>query len=158
MPNLTTFSSGSVSVESAFKAMMIAYQMEERGDRKITEEELNCALKNLPPGTPELSILTFTNACHGVTMGALSASHCKPMSKLDIPAFRWPIAHFPEYKYPLEHFKCYNKHQDKKCLAMVEDLIDQSAKSGKYLFFERQVLHKMIYLVLSIRENVSKKG
>lgn len=106
--------------------------MEERGDREITEEELNCALKNLPPGSPKLSILTFMNAEHGITMGALSASHSRPMAKLDIPAFKWPIANFPQYKYPLEQFVCYNKHQDKKCLAMVEDLIDRSAKNGKF--------------------------
>ncbi|KAJ8920286.1 hypothetical protein NQ315_011947 [Exocentrus adspersus] len=130
LPNVTTFSSASAAVENAFKAMMIAYRKEERGEDQITEEELSCALKNSPPGSPNISILTFTGADHGNTIAALSASRSRAMTKLDIPAFKWPVAKFPEYKFPLEEFLCYNKHQDNKSLAMVEDLIDKGTKDG----------------------------
>ena len=36
----------------------------------------------------------------------LSASHTKPMHKLDIPALDWPAAPFPTLKYPLEVREC----------------------------------------------------
>jgi len=38
---------------------------------------------------------------------------------MDIPAFDWPIASFPEYKYPLEENVRENKQEDKRCLAEV---------------------------------------
>ncbi|KAJ8947723.1 hypothetical protein NQ318_017984 [Aromia moschata] len=130
LPNLTTFSCASCSVENAFKAMMIAAQTKERGNL-IHEAELKCALKNSPPGSPDLAILTFTNADHGYTMGALSASHANGMTKLDIPAFDWPIAKFPQYKYPLHEFDCYNRVQDTNSLEMVEDLINEWYQKNK---------------------------
>ncbi|KAJ8946957.1 hypothetical protein NQ314_008758 [Rhamnusium bicolor] len=114
LPNITTFSCGSCVIENAFKAMMIAYQMEERGDQGISEDDIDCALKNQPPGSPNLAILTFKNAHHGHTMGALSASSSNGLAKLDIPAFHWPQANFPKYKYPLEQFLCYNTNQDRE--------------------------------------------
>ncbi|KAJ8979062.1 hypothetical protein NQ317_005743, partial [Molorchus minor] len=127
LPNLTTFSCGSCSVEGAFKAMMMASQMRERGGT-IYDTQVTSALNNSPPGSADLTILTFTNADHGHTMGALSASHSKGLMKLDIPAFEWPMAVFPQYKYPLTDYECCNRIQDQKSLCMVEDLIDKSDK------------------------------
>lgn len=51
--------------------------------------------------------------------GALSCTHSKPIHKLDIPSFDWPIAPFPRYKYPLEANERENKQEDEKCLARV---------------------------------------
>lgn len=48
--------------------------------------------------------------------------------KLDIPAFDWPIAHFPRYKYPLEDNIRENEEEDKKCLAEVQDLMEKYKK------------------------------
>lgn len=48
--------------------------------------------------------------------------------KLDIPAFDWPIAHFPNYKFPLEEHCRENQEEDKKCLAEVEELIEKWKK------------------------------
>jgi 4-aminobutyrate aminotransferase/(S)-3-amino-2-methylpropionate transaminase len=52
-------------------------------------------------------------------LGALSCTHSKPIHKLDIPSFDWPIAPFPRYKYPLEENDRENKKEDEKCLARV---------------------------------------
>lgn len=65
-------------------------------------------------------------------MGTLSTTHSKAIHKLDVPAFDWPTASFPKYKYPLEeHFK-ENKAEDDKCLAQVEELIEEYNKKGGY--------------------------
>ncbi|VEN62234.1 unnamed protein product [Callosobruchus maculatus] len=110
--------------------MMIAYQRAQRGQKAITEEDLKSALINKPPGTPELTIMSFKNAEHGTTLGAMSASHSNALSKVDIPAFDWPMAEFPKYKYPLDHFESLNKGQDEKCLAQIEDLLDKYEKKN----------------------------
>lgn len=60
----------------------------------------------------------------------LSTTHSKYIHKIDIPAFDWPIASFPQYKYPLEENKRENAAEDKKCLAEVEDLIVKYNKRG----------------------------
>ena len=52
-------------------------------------------------------------------LGALSCTHSKPIHKLDIPSFDWPIAPFPRYKYPLEENERENKKEDERCLARV---------------------------------------
>jgi 4-aminobutyrate aminotransferase/(S)-3-amino-2-methylpropionate transaminase len=51
--------------------------------------------------------------------GALACTHSKPIHKLDIPSFDWPIAPFPRYKYPLEENERENKKEDERCLARV---------------------------------------
>lgn len=127
---MATFSSHSDAVENAFKTVMLAFQNQQRGEIPISKEELESALKNQPPGSADLAILSFQNAEHGRTITALSASHADGLSKVDMPAFDWPVARFPAYKYPLEQYYCYNESQDKKSLAMVEDLIDIWERKG----------------------------
>lgn len=61
----------------------------------------------------------FLGAFHGRTLGALSTTHSKYIHKIDIPAFDWPIASFPQYRYPLEENKRENDAEDKRCLAEV---------------------------------------
>jgi 4-aminobutyrate aminotransferase/(S)-3-amino-2-methylpropionate transaminase len=85
---------------------------------------------NQPPGSPHLSVLSFHGGFHGRTIGALSTTHSKYIHKIDVPALDWPIAPFPRYKYPLEDNVCENQAEDKKCLAAVEDLIDQWKKKN----------------------------
>jgi 4-aminobutyrate aminotransferase/(S)-3-amino-2-methylpropionate transaminase len=58
-----------------------------------------------------------------ILLGALSCTHSKPIHKLDIPSFDWPIAPFPRYKYPLEENKRENQNEDKRCLARVSKRI-----------------------------------
>ena len=49
---------------------------------------------------------------HGRAIGALSTTHSKPIHKLDVPAFDWPIAPFPQLKYPLEEYKRENELEE----------------------------------------------
>ena len=50
------------------------------------------------PGSPDYKILSFHGAFHGRLFGCLSTTHSKAVHKLDIPAFNWPIATFPQLK------------------------------------------------------------
>lgn len=59
---------------------------------------------------------------HVFFLGALSCTHSKPIHKLDIPSFDWPIAPFPRYKYPLEENERENAKEDERCLARVSIL------------------------------------
>ena len=72
-----------------------------------------------PPGSPKLSILSFLKGFHGRTIGALSSSRSKPLHKLDIPAFDWPVAPFPALKYPLKDFERENIQEENRCLEQV---------------------------------------
>nr|CAD7408164.1 unnamed protein product [Timema cristinae] len=131
LDNVNTMMCGSCANENAYKNIFIWYRRKERGeDVGFTEEELNSCMINLAPGSPRLSILSFHGAFHGRTLGVLSTTHSKYIHKIDIPAFDWPIASFPQYKYPLEENKRENEAEDKKCLAEVEDLIVQYKNKG----------------------------
>ncbi|XP_077292319.1 4-aminobutyrate aminotransferase [Arctopsyche grandis] len=125
LSNLTTMMCGSCSNENAFKNMFIWYRRTQRGENvQFSKEEMESCMINQAPGSPALSILSFKGAFHGRTLGVLSTTHSKAIHKLDIPAFDWPIARFPQYKYPLEENVRENAEEDAKCLAEVEDLID----------------------------------
>lgn len=131
LTQITTMMCGSCSNENAFKNIFIAYRQKERGEKiDFTNEERTSCMINLPPGSPNLSIMSFKGAFHGRTMGALSTTHSKDIHKLDIPAFNWPVAPFPRYKYPLEEHKGENEAEDKKCLASVEELFHQYKKNN----------------------------
>lgn len=52
-------------------------------------------------------------------MGVLSTTRSKYIHKIDVPAFDWPVATFPQYKYPLEENVEENKKQDKNSLEEV---------------------------------------
>nr|MBE5725130.1 putative4-aminobutyrate aminotransferase, mitochondrial-like [Cucujiformia] len=119
------------SNENAYKNLFISYQKRARGgDITFTEEEERSCMVNMPPGSPKLSLMSFHGAFHGRTFGALTTTHSKAIHKLDIPAFEWPIAHFPKYKYPLEENARENKAEDEKCLTEVEELFEQYKKKG----------------------------
>lgn len=142
LPNVMTMMCGSCSNENAYKAMFITYKRHQRGeDVDFTELENTSCMINQPPGAPKLSMLSFHGAFHGRTIGTLSTTHSKPIHKLDIPSFDWPIAHFPMYKYPLEENVRENKAEDDKCLAEVEDLIETYKKKGRCTFFNKLPMH-----------------
>lgn len=131
LPNITTMMCGSCSNENAFKNLFITYRRKERGENvDFTPEEIDSCMLNQTPGSPNLSLLSFHGAFHGRTLGSLSTTHSKAIHKLDIPAFDWPVAHFPQYRYPLEENKRENEQEDKKCLAEVEDLIVKYKNKG----------------------------
>lgn len=133
LPNVMTMMCGSCSNENAYKLLFMTYMKHERGeDVDFTDIENKSCMINQPPGAPNLSLLSFHGAFHGRTMGTLATTHSKPIQKVDIPSFDWPIAHFPSYKYPLEENERENKEEDEKCLAEVEYLIEKYERLGKY--------------------------
>ena len=126
LPCITTMMCGSCSNENAFKNMFLWYCKNKRGENvAFTEDEKSSCMINMPPGSPNLSILSFHGGFHGRTIGALSVTHSKYIHKLDVPALDWPIARFPVYKYPLEENCRENRAEDERCLAEVECLIEK---------------------------------
>ncbi|ERL88852.1 hypothetical protein D910_06234 [Dendroctonus ponderosae] len=130
LPQVMTMMCGSCSNENAYKALFFSYRNRQRGENvDFTELESSSCMINRPPGAPQLSLLSFHGAFHGRTMATLATTHSKPIHKLDVPSFNWPIAHFPRYKYPLEDNTRENHAEDDKCLEEVEDLIVQYGKN-----------------------------
>ncbi|XP_014776695.1 4-aminobutyrate aminotransferase, mitochondrial-like, partial [Octopus bimaculoides] len=130
-PNLThvqTMACGACSVENCLKSMFMVYQRQKRKGQPPSAEELQSCLVNEPPGSPDLSILSFKNSFHGRTMGALAITHAKWFHKLDFPQPRWPVASFPYLRYPLEENQRENRIEEDRCLAEVEELIEKYSK------------------------------
>ncbi|XP_064602101.1 4-aminobutyrate aminotransferase, mitochondrial-like [Liolophura sinensis] len=125
-----TMACGACSIEHGQKAMFLTYMRRLRGGADPTEEDMRSCIVNQPPGTPDLSILSFSNGFHGRTMGALAVTHTKPLHKLDFPGPNWPIATFPQLKYPLEDFTTENRAEEDRCLEEVRDLIEKFKKKS----------------------------
>lgn len=122
---------GSCANENAFKASFMAYRARERGEQaNFTSEEMQSCMKNQSPGSPDLSILSFTSAFHGRLFGSLSATRSKAIHKLDIPSFSWPVVAWPDVKYPFSQNSRENAEAEKASLAAVEEAIVNSKNSG----------------------------
>ncbi|KAL1502455.1 hypothetical protein ABEB36_007594 [Hypothenemus hampei] len=131
LPQVMTMMCGSCSNENAYKALFFGYRNRERGENvDFSDLELTSCMINKSPGAPQLSLLSFHGAFHGRTLATLATTHSKAIHKIDVPSLDWPIAHFPIYKYPLDENIKENQAEDNKCLAEVEDLIDQYKKKG----------------------------
>jgi 4-aminobutyrate aminotransferase/(S)-3-amino-2-methylpropionate transaminase len=61
--------------------------------------------------------------CWVRTFGVLSATRSKEIHKIDIPAFNWPAASFPQTRYPLDVNADHNRREEERCLKEVEHLI-----------------------------------
>ncbi|KAG2005279.1 hypothetical protein GB937_008822 [Aspergillus fischeri] len=120
-----TAQSGSEANELAFKAAFMAYQRKQRGpdNQHWSTRELESAMKNQAPGSPDLAILSFKDSFHGRGLGSLSATRSKPVHKMDIPSFKWPQATFPRLKYPLEEHEDDNRAEERRCLQEVEHIL-----------------------------------
>jgi len=122
---------GSCSNENAIKLMFIRYMDKQRGGRvEFTDEELATTMTNSAPGSPKLSVMSFKGCFHGRTVGLLSCSNSRPLHGVDIPTLPWPKCDFPVYQYPLEDFVRENEAEDKRCLAMAEELIHSQSAAG----------------------------
>ena len=130
LKQVQTMACGSCANENAYKAAFIFFNTMRRNGKAPSQEMIDQCVMNKGDGSPDLAILSFKGSFHGRTLGTLSTTHSKPIHKLDIPAFDWPIASFPRYKYPLEENVEYNKNQDLVCLSECEDLI-QDFKTNK---------------------------
>ncbi|XP_060063396.1 4-aminobutyrate aminotransferase, mitochondrial-like [Ylistrum balloti] len=116
-----TMACGACSVEHSQKAMFIAYQRRQRGGQPPSPEELQSCVEGHAPGSPNLSVLSFTNGFHGRTMGALAVTHTKWVHKLDFPVPDWPCASFPNLQYPLDQFHRENRAEEDRCLDEVKE-------------------------------------
>lgn len=125
MSQVFTSMTGSDANETAYKAAFIWRRAQERGAADFTEEEISSSMVNQGPGSPNYSILSFKGGFHGRLFGSLSTTRSKPIHKLDIPAFDWPAAPFPQLKYPLEANAAANAAEEQRCLAETERLITE---------------------------------
>jgi 4-aminobutyrate aminotransferase/(S)-3-amino-2-methylpropionate transaminase len=115
---------GSDANEMAYKAAFMWKRQQQRGaNTGFTAEEMSSSMENKKPGSPDISILSFKKGFHGRLFGSLSTTRSKAIHKLDIPAFDWPAAPFPQLRYPLEENAKYNREEEDFCLKATEDLI-----------------------------------
>ena len=126
---------GSGANENAFKATFINFVNHHMPVyRHYTRSSLETsAMNNDTPGSPDLSILSFNKGFHGRTLGCLSATRSKPVHKIYIPSFKWPVADFPQLKYPLEEHEKENIIEVGRCLTNVYNILrnDRSSKKPK---------------------------
>ena len=119
-----TAMAGSDANETAFKAAFMYYRRKQRGEGvDFTMEELESAMRNASPGSPDLAIMSFKKGFHGRLFGTLSTTRSKPVHKVDIPSFNWPQTQFPALKYPLEENVEANKREEQSCLDEAERII-----------------------------------
>lgn len=126
LTEVTTMACGSCANENAFKVCFIDYQTRMRGEGSpFTPEELETCMVNQAPGCPDLAILSFTGGFHGRTMGCLSTTRSKPIHKLDVPQFDWPVAPFPHLMHPLDDPTnvLLNEAEEQRCLDATLDII-----------------------------------
>jgi 4-aminobutyrate aminotransferase/(S)-3-amino-2-methylpropionate transaminase len=123
MKQVTLMNSGSEANESAMKQAMMLYQGKKRNGAQPTQQDIDSCLHNQEPGSPQLAVLSFTNAFHGRAFGSGSATRSKWIHKGDFNAFSyWPAAQFPRNKYPLNDpaNKAHNEAEEAASLAQVE--------------------------------------
>lgn len=120
-----TATAGSDANELAYKAAFMWRRQQERGgaDVDFSQEDISSTMNNQSPGSPNLSIMSFTSGFHGRLFGSLSTTRSKPIHKLDMPAFDWPQAPFPQLKYPLEQHVDENAREEARCLEEAEKIM-----------------------------------
>jgi len=120
-----TAMAGSDANETAYKAAFMWKRRKERGgpDVEFTADEISSSMNNQSPGSPHMSIMSFKKGFHGRLFGSLSTTRSKPIHKLDIPAFDWPQAPFPDLKYPLSEHAAENAAEEKHCLEEAERIM-----------------------------------
>jgi len=128
---------GSSANENVFKAAFMRMKAKQRAMRGIaattfSQEELSSCMENQMPGCAnELSILSFAGGFHGRSLGALSCTHSKALHKLDVPAFDWPIAPFPQTRYPVESHQEWNDSEERRCIEEVRQIFRQRSEQGR---------------------------
>lgn len=126
LTNIMTLATGSEANEVAYKSAFIRYQsVHVHKGLPPSEEVMKSTMLNQAPGSPHLSILSFSTGFHGRTFGALSTTRSNPIHKFDIPAFDWPVAPFPQLTYPLEENVEKNRKEEDRCLAETDKIITE---------------------------------
>ncbi|MDP2311472.1 MAG: aminotransferase class III-fold pyridoxal phosphate-dependent enzyme [Pseudomonadota bacterium] len=120
MDRVVTVTTGSEAVENAMKAAFIRFATNKRGGAALGADDLAASMRNDQPGINGMKVLSFEGGFHGRSLGALSATRSKPIHKIDIPAFAWPVAPFPANRFPLEDFEETNRAAEARSLTAVE--------------------------------------
>lgn len=129
MDKIYTSMTGSDANEMAYKAAFMWKRRQQRGPQAdFTTSDIESSMNNSVPGCPEMSILSFKKGFHGRLFGSLSTTRSKAIHKLDIPAFDWPAAPFPQLKYPLDEHVKDNEKEETRCLQETERLIMEFPK------------------------------
>ncbi len=123
LDRVVTVTTGSEAVENAIKAAFIKFAREKRAGAAPSAQDLAACMLNDQPGINGMKVLSFEGGFHGRTLGALSATRSKPIHKLDIPAFDWPVAPFPTNRFPEEDYAETNRAAEARSLTVVEDLL-----------------------------------
>jgi len=128
LPNVSTMACGTCANENAFKVAFFNYMKKQRGGLEMPAAggiEYETAMNNQHPGSPNISVMGFDKGFHGRALGVLSCTSTNPVHKMDVPAFNWPKAPFPQLQYPLDQFAAENAAEEAKCLEETEALIEQ---------------------------------
>jgi 4-aminobutyrate aminotransferase/(S)-3-amino-2-methylpropionate transaminase len=131
LSHVQTMMDGTSANENAVKQAFINYMTKKRGGKPPQPADLDSCMNQELPGTPNLSVLGFQGAFHGRSHAMLSVTRSKPVHKVDIPAFDWPISHFPRYMYPLEKHEGHNTKEDEKCLEEIRQKIESRKKENR---------------------------
>jgi 4-aminobutyrate aminotransferase/(S)-3-amino-2-methylpropionate transaminase len=106
------------------KAAFIRLARRRRGGAAPSADELAAAMQNRQPGVNAFKVISFEGSFHGRTLGALSATRSKPIHKLDIPAFDWPVVPFPANRFPLADHTEQNRAAEARSLEAVQAALD----------------------------------
>lgn len=130
MSNVFTVMCGSCANENAFKTAFMYKAAKRRGEKEFTMQELSSCMSNQAPGAPDdMAILSFSRGFHGRLFGSLTATSSKAIHKIDIPAFDWPNAPFPQLRYPLHENEAYNRQVEQASLKETENMIQNGKKT-----------------------------
>lgn len=119
-----TFTTGAEAVENALKTAFIWLARRRRGGAAPSAEDLAAAMLNRQPGVNAFKVISFEGGFHGRSMGALSATRSKPIHKLDIPAFDWPVVPFPGNTFPEAAHAEQNRAAEARSLEAVKAALD----------------------------------
>ena len=120
--------------ENALKAAFL-YKRRKAYGQTVKKEELESAMLNTAPGSPDFTVIRVAGGYHGTLIGSLSCTSSCGGIKLDIPAKNWPLAPFPELKYPLEAYTS-NQQAEEKALEQTRKLLKKSKQPVAALVIE----------------------
>jgi 4-aminobutyrate aminotransferase/(S)-3-amino-2-methylpropionate transaminase len=122
---------GSSANENAYKQAMIKYERERRSGAPHSGVQLTSVMANQTPGASSTTILSFDGGFHGRTFGALATTHSKPIHKLDVATFDWPIAPFPRLRYPRHEHEAANAAEEMRCLGETDEIMLRQRAIGR---------------------------
>lgn len=73
---------GSCANENAYKVACMHYMHKKRGGKPPSVQDMDSCMVNQAPGSPDISIMSFTGAFHGRLYGSLSTTHSKAIHKV----------------------------------------------------------------------------